>query len=327
MDSGTHIVMGIGLSALSTIDPVTTDPTSAEAVFLGVLIGSVIPDIDTVLKLKDNATYIRHHRGITHALPFTILWPVILTGVIHLFYDQANLFHLWLWTFLAVILHVSVDIFNAYGTQALWPITPKWIALGMISIFDPVIFGIHLCGFVLWYVFGHPGLLFSFIYVIIIGYYLLRTWHKRRALAKVRHQLPNAKAIYLSPTIHWNQYHVAAKTPEEFVVGEADRLHFVILDRFKRVPLPNDQAVNAALKDKNIRAFLSFSPIYRFEIKDYNGFTDIRFIDLRYLSKGHYPFVAVARVNPDSVVVSSYTGWIYNNEKLEKKLAVTCSEQ
>ena len=41
--------------------------------------GSLIPDGDTVLKLKDNATYISHHRGITHSIPFTILWPILIT--------------------------------------------------------------------------------------------------------------------------------------------------------------------------------------------------------------------------------------------------------
>ena len=34
------------------------------------IVGSLIPDGDTVLKLKDNATYISHHRGITHSIPF-----------------------------------------------------------------------------------------------------------------------------------------------------------------------------------------------------------------------------------------------------------------
>ena len=33
-----------------------------------------------------------------------------------------------------------VDIFNSYGTQALRPISNKWIQLGVINTFDPIIF-------------------------------------------------------------------------------------------------------------------------------------------------------------------------------------------
>ena len=47
-----------------------------------------------------------------------------------------------MWAQLAVFLHVFVDIFNSYGTQALRPISNKWIQLGVINTFDPIIFNI-----------------------------------------------------------------------------------------------------------------------------------------------------------------------------------------
>lgn len=322
MDTGTHVVMGFGLAGLSALDPIVSQsPITSEAVLLGVVFGSIIPDIDTVLKLKDNATYIRNHRGLTHSIPATVLWPLVITGVLYLFFLHADLLHLWLWTFLAVFLHVFVDIFNAYGTQALRPLTFRWIALGIISIFDPVIFLFHIAGFIVWYFIGHSGVIFSSIYIILIGYYFLRAYHYRRALAIVRRRLHDATAVYLSPTIRWSEYHVAAKSPSSYFVGEVDRRHFIILDRFKRETIQSHPAIDAAKKNENIKAFLSFSPIYRFEFEDKGNLYEIRFIDLRYLTKGHYPFVAIARVNKKLEVLSSFTGWIYNKEKLEKKLS------
>ena len=80
MDTATHIVMGVGLTALATQDPVMAGSFAATATTL--VAGSLIPDGDTVLKLKDNATYISHHRGITHSIPFTILWPILITFLI-----------------------------------------------------------------------------------------------------------------------------------------------------------------------------------------------------------------------------------------------------
>ena len=120
MDTGTHIVMGLALGGLATLDPVVAENSAtATSVLIAVIIGSQAPDIDTVLKLKNNAVYIRNHRGITHSIPAVLLWPLIITGSVYAFFPGANLLHLWLWTFLAVFLHVFVDIFNAYGTQAL----------------------------------------------------------------------------------------------------------------------------------------------------------------------------------------------------------------
>ncbi len=141
MDSGTHFVMGIALGGLALADPVVANHSMTfTAVMAGTIIGSQAPDVDTVLKLRNNAIYIRHHRGITHSLPAVALWPILITAVLSFIIQDANVFHLWLWTFLAVALHVFVDIFNAYGTQAIRPFSRKWVALGVINTFDPIIF-------------------------------------------------------------------------------------------------------------------------------------------------------------------------------------------
>lgn len=92
---------------------------------VGTIVGSHAPDFDTILKLRNNATYLRHHRGITHSIPLVIFWGIAISSIIYLFLPEVNFLHLWLWTSLAVILHVFVDIFNAYGTQAYRPFTKK----------------------------------------------------------------------------------------------------------------------------------------------------------------------------------------------------------
>ncbi|MFC4619276.1 metal-dependent hydrolase [Camelliibacillus cellulosilyticus] len=324
MDSATHVVMGFGLAGLSALDPALVHHSiTSDAVIFGTVIGSVIPDIDTVLKFKDNATYIRHHRGLTHSLPATCIWPIIITLGLMVFFPGVNVLHLWLWTFLAVFLHVFVDIFNAYGTQAARPITNKWIALDMISIFDPFIFLVHIAGFVVWIFLGHSGVTFLAIYFLLVLYYLLRAYQHHRAITIVKAALPEAQNVFLSPTMRPTQYHVAVKSREHFYVGELKGVDVNVLDTFDRTPIPDHPAIRAAKSDKNISAFLSFSPIYRWEIVDTPKHCDIRFIDLRYLTKGHYPFVAIARLDQQMHVVSSYTGWVYNKEKLEKKLATT----
>lgn len=53
MDTGTHVVMGVALGGIATLDPVVgMDPSMAQAVMIATIAGSQAPDIDTVLKLK-----------------------------------------------------------------------------------------------------------------------------------------------------------------------------------------------------------------------------------------------------------------------------------
>jgi len=323
LDTGTHVVMGIALGGLATLDPVVaSNSATATSVLIATIAGSQIPDIDTVLKLRNNAIYIRNHRGVTHSMPAVLLWPLILLAVIFPFFPGANLLHLWGWTFAAVFIHVFVDIFNAYGTQALRPFTSKWVALGVINTFDPIIFGIHVAAIVIWIIGADPGYTFLWMFVILIGYYLLRFYAQAKVRSAVRKLIPDATDIITSPTMKFNFWRIAAMNEEEFFVGRAMGTNIVIYDRFKRVPVPKTPVLEAAKKDSNLAAFLSFSPVYRWELDEYDDHYEVRFIDLRYRSNGHYPFVAVVQLDQELNPISSYTGWVFSEKKLRKKLSI-----
>ena len=321
MDTGTHVVMGIALGGLSLMDPVVAGSTlTTTAVIAGTIIGSQAPDIDTVLKLRNNAVYIRHHRGITHSIPAVILWPILIAGGLWLIIPEANLLHLWLWTFLAVFVHVFVDIFNSYGTQALRPFSRKWVALGVINTFDPIIFGIHVVGLLLWMLGLNPVPTFLTMYAIIFLYYILRFAVQHAVKNSVKHTIPDAHEIIVAPTIKFLQWRVAAISKTHHYVGRAYGRSITIYDKFERNPLPESDLVKAALKDHNLSAFTSFSPIYRWEITEFEHIYEVRLIDLRYRSNDYYPFVAVAHLNEELEIVNSYTGWIFSEDKLRKKL-------
>ncbi|WP_026022950.1 metal-dependent hydrolase [Paenisporosarcina sp. TG20] len=321
MDTGTHIVMGIALGGLALIDPVVADnPVTATAVVAGVIVGSLSPDVDTVLKLRNNAVYIRHHRGITHSIPAVLLWPLAITGLIHLIIPEANLLHLWLWTFLAVFLHVFVDIFNSYGTQALRPFSSKWVALGVINTFDPTIFGLHVVALLFWAFGADPVITMLILYSIIFLYYLLRFAILKAVRHAVKNTFPNSEEIILAPTIRFFQWRVAVLTKTHHFVGRAYGRSINIYDKFDRKTIPDSPLIKAALKDKNLQAFISFSPIYRWEITKHEHVHEVRLIDLRYRSNDYYPFVAVVHLNENLEILNSYTGWIFSEDKLHKKL-------
>lgn len=322
MDTGTHIVMGVGLAGLATLDPVVAnDPVLFGAVFAGTMIGSQAPDFDTILKLKNNAIYIRNHRGLTHSIPAVLFWGVLISTLIYWLIPSVGFFHVWLWTFIAVCIHVFVDIFNAYGTQALRPFSNKWVALGFINTFDPYIFALHLGGIIAWGLGANPGQTFAVIYGVIALYYVKRYFDKREIVREITDYFSSVEKIHTSPTRKQNYWRIAVTTKDRFYVGVVEDGHIQLMDEFERVDLPNSPIFELAKSDKNISAFLSFSPVYRWELEEKERFTEIRLIDLRYRSKGHYPFVAVIQINANNDIISSYTGWIFSERKLQNKLS------
>ena len=231
--------------------------------------------------------------------------------------------HLWLWTQLAVFLHVFVDIFNAYGTQALRPFSKKWVALGVINTFDPYIFGIHCIGILLWSFGANPVITFSIMYVIIVAYYVLRFAVQKAIKTAVHNTIQDEEFVIVAPTIRFFYWRIAAKSKTHYYVGRAYGRTINIYDKFEIEPIPKTPLVEQALQDPNLDAFLSFSPLHRWEISEIeNGLTEVRLIDLRYRSNDRYPFVAVALLNDEMEVKISYTGWIFTEDKLKKKLQI-----
>ena len=329
MDTATHFVMGIALGGLALADPVVANsaPTTV-AVMTAVIIGSQAPDVDTVLKLRNNAVYIRHHRGITHSLPAVVLWPLLITAILSFLFTDSNLLHLWLWTQLAVALHVFVDIFNAYGTQALRPFSNKWVALGVINTFDPFIFIMHCVGIAVWAFGANPVTTFITIYIVIIGYYIVRFMLQRAIKHTVHHLIKDEELVIVAPTIRFWVWRVAAVSGTHYYVGSAYGRSVTIYDEFEILPMPKTKTFDVALAHPNFQSFVSFSPLYNWELSELeNGLTEIRLIDLRYRSNDRYNFVAVAHLNSDDEIVNSFTGWIYSEDKLQRKLQVGSSRK
>lgn len=321
MDTATHLVMGVTLGSLATLDPALSHSDfGPQAVMFATIVGSNIPDIDTVLKLRNNAKYIRNHRGITHSIPAVILWSFLVSGITLAVFQSPPYLHILLWTFIAVFLHVFVDIFNAYGTQALRPFTKKWVALGVINTFDPVIFFIHTLAIACMLVGAQKGYAGAAAYILMFIYYIGRFMMRQNVKNVVKKRFRDVEQVIISPSYRFYHYHLAIVTKDHYFVARWHRGSIMVHDKFERIPLPDSDVIRAAQKDENISAFLSFSPVYRWDIFEYNDYYEVRFIDLRYRSKDYYPFVAIVQLNKDLDIMSSYTGWIFSEEKLRKKL-------
>ncbi len=324
MDTGTHLVIGLGLAGLAYIDPVVASNSQlATAVLIGTVLGQQAPDFDTIMRVKGSAAYIKNHRGMSHSLPAIAIWTILITITLQLFFTGLPLFHLGLWVLISVAVHVFSDMFNAYGTQALRPFTKKWIAWNIIHIFDPVVFASHIIAILIWATkLAEPGVIFPILYSLLIVYYVIRTLQH----AKWEHRLPSLDKTFvegerymLIPTIHFLRWNVVKqKLDHNYALGElrSGWLHWVDNTR-------SDQhsAVEASRSHPNVQAFLSFTSTVCAEVRHHSWGSEVQWTDVRYRHRKNYPFVAVVLMDHDLNPLGSYVGWM-NEDRVEKKLGL-----
>lgn len=324
MDTGTHLVIGLGLAGLAHVDPiVASDPLVATAVMVGTVLGSQAPDSDTLLRLRGNAIYIKNHRGLSHSLPALLIWTALITGLLSLFLSGTALLHAGLWVFGAVCFHVFTDLFNTYGTQAFRPITEKWISWNIIHIFDPFIFVSHLAAIFLWVIrIGRPEIIFPILYGVIGLYYIWRSvthYKLEKGLAVQDPHFAEGDTYFLIPTVQltfWNV--VKRKSDDSYRLGELKNNELRWIDQ---VACSTHPAVDASRAHPSIQSFLYFSSFACAEVRDFEWGYEVRWADVRYRHRKQYPFIAVLRMNRNYEPIDSYVGW-KSESNLNKKLRV-----
>ncbi|MFO1445663.1 metal-dependent hydrolase [Bacillus sp. Bva_UNVM-123] len=136
MDSITHTLFGFAL--YGTIDKKEMDKNHKKAFLMTSVGASLIPDIDVISRFWDTeGQYQMWHRGITHSLFLTPLWALLFFLLSMLFFKTKDkrLFFLGL---LAVFIHDTSDLFNAWGTGYFEPFSSMRVTFGTIPIVDLV---------------------------------------------------------------------------------------------------------------------------------------------------------------------------------------------
>lgn len=324
MDSGTHLVIGFGLAGLAYIDPVVAaNPVLSTAILIGTVVGSQAPDMDTLLRFKSNAAYIKNHRGRSHSIPAVLIWTALITLVLMLLFDGLPLAHVALWVFIAVAFHVFTDLFNTYGTQAFRPFTEKWIAWNIIHIFDPFIFVSHIVAILLWAVhLAAPEIIFPILYACLAVYYIWRSWWHHRLESNLYHKDPDyhhGDRYILIPTFNLNFWQIVkTKSDGRFALGEYKNNQIKWIDE---VSCTSHPAVEASRTHSDIAAFLYFTSFACSDLRSHDWGYEVRWADVRYRHRKQYPFVAVLLLDNELNPIDSYVGWV-NDTRLEKKLRV-----
>jgi inner membrane protein len=310
MDTGSHLLFGLTLAGLAFLEPaIAQEPALAHAVLAATLIGSHAPDFDSVTRLKSNAYYIRHHRGITHSIPALFVWPALLgLPLAALFGVWDHAFSLYLWMMAAIVLHVGLDLFNAYGVQCFRPFSKKWRHLDILSLYEPFMFGIHAAGAIVWWATNvNPGYLFLTIYAITFLYIGIRSIQHRFLVKKVKRELEQKGICHVIPGIHWLRWQFVLETTERFYIGNIDSNQIVLKDVYDKDR--NHPIVEATLATDGVRAFLHFAQRIHVSWKEKQDGYEVQWRDMRFWHNHKLPFGVDVKLDHNLNVVSDTLGW------------------
>jgi inner membrane protein len=145
MDTITHTLFGLTLYA--AIDKKDCSRNEKRALFVTAVGGSQIPDIDIISAWWDTGgRYQMWHRGLTHSVFLVPVWAALLVALNWLVFKVGGwrLFGLGV---LAVFIHDTSDLFNAWGTGYLEPFSAKRITFGTVPIVDLALWAIMAGGY------------------------------------------------------------------------------------------------------------------------------------------------------------------------------------
>lgn len=155
MDNLTHSLVGLA-AAKTGLDKLSPASTAL------CVIAANVPDSDiAVLLFGDRWTYLKHHRGITHAIVgaifLAVILPLIFYGVDLLLArwngraPRVQLRGLFIASFIVTATHPLLDWLNNYGVRPFLPWSSQWAYGDLIYIVDPF----------LWLLFGGASFLLT----------------------------------------------------------------------------------------------------------------------------------------------------------------------
>ncbi len=120
------------------------------------------PDLDVLWGLRGPVASFQHHRGITHTFVGAPFVALAVTAAVWFWHRTRRAqpvipprwAFLWLLSLLAVLSHIFLDWTNNYGVRPFFPFNPRWYALDIAFILEPVVFAALLTSLIVPAVFG-----------------------------------------------------------------------------------------------------------------------------------------------------------------------------
>ncbi|MGE4284655.1 MAG: metal-dependent hydrolase [Clostridia bacterium] len=291
MDPVTHALVGVGISKLAGQNMSIDNPA-----FMGVLIGSMAPDLDIILQKWGDYFYLKNHRGISHSIVGLAAFAGLITLCLMPFYREFNIINVFWWTLLGCLSHSGIDMLNSYGVQFLWPIYKKKIAFGLFVIFDPIVFLSLVLHLLL------RGTAADAALIGTVSYIFLRMFMLWGVKYNIRNYFnADKKTVKIIPSmIGIFKWHFIIQMAEMVIVGEKNifRKQIRILRKLKFL---DESIINKVIHTPIAKFFSEFTPFYHVVWDETEKV--FSFIDVRYYFRNTFLHHATAWVNDEFEVI------------------------
>ena len=190
-----HLLIGAAIG-------IAIDPNKPEIIGITIL-GSILPDIDTLLAKPGSINYLIKHRTVTHSLFLSPIYALIIALIFKLIFFDQTFIVFFSCAFIGILSHLLVDAFNSFGTMLFYPFNNNKIALDLIYEFDPFISLLFLLMTFEFYFFSNKisTLVLVLNLLAILSYYLSRIISKKMFAHKMKKQFPVFMTNVENPTI------------------------------------------------------------------------------------------------------------------------------
>lgn len=281
MDNVTHALTGAGLGLLAShnILGVVAEPS----LVLTAIVASQLPDLDAVVgATKDKTSYLKHHRGFMHSIFMAPFLALALAFVMRSIFG-SSLALVAMTALASLTLHIFLDVFNAYGTKALWPISKERYAWDVLMVVDPFIIAMFVLGIAL-YAKGYQAMLYA-LYPALFLYILSMVKHRVKAKKLLSHDLqPIRENIDIMPPMFgWRWWNFIVLKEGKYYLGKIN-IAKKEMELQEILDCPQiSQEVEYTKADPKVQVFLDFArfPYYSM-YQSQDGDMYVRWSDLRY---------------------------------------------
>jgi inner membrane protein len=134
MDSVSQFVLGSAVCSAA----LGARTSAVRAVLWGGVIAT-LPDLDILFEHGDAIQNMTRHRAESHSLLYlTLAAPLLAFGIAALHRERALFRRWWLGVWLALFTHPLLDALTIYGTQLWLPFSEHPVAIGSLSVVDPL---------------------------------------------------------------------------------------------------------------------------------------------------------------------------------------------
>jgi membrane-bound metal-dependent hydrolase YbcI (DUF457 family) len=178
----------------------------------GILLGSVLPDVDTFSRIFGKRTFLAWHQTWTHSLPLTLGLSVALT-LCSIFFDWNGL-QLGIGLFFGMLGHILLDYSNTLGVALLKPFSNRRFCLEWVFFIDATVLAITLLttGRIVWN--WYQGQLENYAASLACGILLIVYWIFKGVLRSRAGRLAPVGTVSLLPS---------ALTPWKFLCAKVEK--------------------------------------------------------------------------------------------------------